>query len=190
MDTRGEPESEVARLLRELEAAELYEQQLRQTIVGVRDENSLRGHVERALSMLNAALNDIDSATDVVVPHKARVSTAGEIQRERRADSTPTARYTHTAEARAQQQIGEWIVSASLAGTHGIEVVAGIGERLNAAGVPVARRFRGHRLARSDVRWTRRSLASRRRRNRGDRSFATSTAPSSTRTSGEARSAI
>ena len=68
-DTRLEPESEVARLLRELESAELYEQQLRQTIVSVRDELAA-GHAERALSMLNAALNDIDSATDVVVPHK------------------------------------------------------------------------------------------------------------------------
>ena len=66
---RLEPENEVARLLRELESAELYEQQLRQTIVSVRDELAA-GHVERALSMLNAALNDIDSATDVVVPHK------------------------------------------------------------------------------------------------------------------------
>ena len=68
-DTRVEPENEVARLLRELQSAELYEQQLRQTIVSVRDELAA-GHVERALSMLNAALNDIDSATDVVVPHK------------------------------------------------------------------------------------------------------------------------
>ena len=69
MDARSEPQSEVDRLLRELEAAELYEQQLRQTIVSVRDELAA-GHAERALSMLNAALNDIDSATDVVVPHK------------------------------------------------------------------------------------------------------------------------
>ena len=67
--TRDEPESEVARLIRELEAAELYEQQLRQTIVNVREELSA-GHVERALSLLNAALNEIDAATDVVVPHK------------------------------------------------------------------------------------------------------------------------
>ena len=65
----GVPESEVTRLLRELEAAEAYEQKLRQTIVSVRDELAA-GHTERALSMLNEALNDIDSATDVVVPHK------------------------------------------------------------------------------------------------------------------------
>jgi hypothetical protein len=69
MDNRRDPESEVARLLCELEEAEIYTQKLRQTIVGVRDELTA-GHVERALSMLNAALNDIDSATDVVVPHK------------------------------------------------------------------------------------------------------------------------
>ena len=69
MDTRRDPESEVTRLLRELEEAEIYTQKLRQTIVGVRDQLAA-GHVERALSMLNAALNDIDSATDVVVPHK------------------------------------------------------------------------------------------------------------------------
>jgi len=71
IDGRTDPELEVGRLIRELEAAELYEQQLRQTIVSVRDELAA-GRVERALSMLNAALNDIDSATDVVVPHKDR----------------------------------------------------------------------------------------------------------------------
>jgi hypothetical protein len=65
------PESEADRLLRELEAAEAYEQRLRQVIVGVRDQLAA-GHTERALSMLNEALNDIDSATDVVVPHKDR----------------------------------------------------------------------------------------------------------------------
>jgi hypothetical protein len=62
------PESEAARLVRELEAAEAYEQHLRQVIVGVRDQLAA-GHAERALSMLNEALNYIDSATDVVVPH-------------------------------------------------------------------------------------------------------------------------
>ena len=71
IDGRTDPELKVGRLIRELEAAELYEQQLRQTIVSVRDELAA-GRVERALSMLNAALNDIDSATDVVVPHKDR----------------------------------------------------------------------------------------------------------------------
>ena len=66
---RQATESEVSRLIRELEAAEAYEQKLRQTIVTVRDQLAA-GHVERALSMLNEALNYIDSATDVVVPHK------------------------------------------------------------------------------------------------------------------------
>ena len=68
-DTRGTPESEAARLLRELEAAEAYEQRLRQVIVNVR-EALAAGQTERAQSMLNEALNDIDSATDVVVPRK------------------------------------------------------------------------------------------------------------------------
>jgi ribosomal protein S20 len=68
-DTPKAPESEAARLQRELEAAEAYEQHLRQVIVDVR-EALAAGRTERALSMLNEALNDIDSATDVVVPHK------------------------------------------------------------------------------------------------------------------------
>lgn len=63
------PEGESARLLRELEAAEAYEQKLRQVIVSVKNELAA-GHHERALSMLNEALNDIDSQTDVVVPHR------------------------------------------------------------------------------------------------------------------------
>jgi hypothetical protein len=65
----GAEESESARLLRELEAAEAYEQKLRQVIVSVKNELAA-GHHERALSMLNEALNDIDSQTDVVVPHR------------------------------------------------------------------------------------------------------------------------
>ena len=68
-DTREAPDSEATRLLRELEAAEAYEQHLRQVIVNVR-EALAAGQTERALSMLNEALNDIDAATDVVVPHK------------------------------------------------------------------------------------------------------------------------
>ena len=68
-DPREAPESEAARLLRELEAAEAYEQRLRQVIVNVRDALAA-GQTERAQSMLNEALNDIDSATDVVVPRK------------------------------------------------------------------------------------------------------------------------
>ena len=56
---------EVARLAAELEQAELYEQRLRGVIAAVREELT-RGNVERALSMLNEALNEIDDATDVV----------------------------------------------------------------------------------------------------------------------------
>ena len=60
--------AEIARLTRELEQAESYEQKLRQCIVDVRDQLAA-GKVERARSMLNEALNFIDAATDVVAPH-------------------------------------------------------------------------------------------------------------------------
>lgn len=59
--------AEIERLVSELEQAEDYEQKLRQLIVEARDALAT-GQVEQALSMLNTALNDIDSATDVVVP--------------------------------------------------------------------------------------------------------------------------
>lgn len=59
--------AEIERLITELEQAEAYEQRLRQLIVEVRDQLAA-GRIEQALSMLNTALNDIDSATDVVVP--------------------------------------------------------------------------------------------------------------------------
>ena len=59
--------SEMMRLLAELEEAELYEQRLRSIIVTVRDELAA-GNTARALSMCNEALNEIDSATDVVAP--------------------------------------------------------------------------------------------------------------------------
>jgi predicted nucleic acid-binding Zn-ribbon protein len=59
--------TEIERLVSELEQAEAYEQKLRQLIVEARDALA-GGQVEQALSMLNTALNDIDSATDVVVP--------------------------------------------------------------------------------------------------------------------------
>ena len=63
------PESpEIDRLVAELEQAEAYEQRLRQLIVDVRDRLAAGDHAA-ALSMLNAALNDIDAATDVVTPH-------------------------------------------------------------------------------------------------------------------------
>lgn len=67
--------SEMTRLLSELEQAELYEQRLRSIIVAVRDELAA-GHAARALSMCNQALNEIDSATDVVAP-SPRVKQAG-----------------------------------------------------------------------------------------------------------------
>jgi len=59
--------AEIERLVAELEQAEAYEQKLRQLIVEVRDALAA-GRIEPALSMLNTALSDIDSATDVVVP--------------------------------------------------------------------------------------------------------------------------
>jgi len=58
---------ELARLSRELEQAELYEIQLRSRIVAIRDELAA-GRLSRALSLCNETLNEIDSATDVVVP--------------------------------------------------------------------------------------------------------------------------
>jgi hypothetical protein len=64
---------ELARLVSELEEAELYEQHLRALIVAVRDQLAA-GQNERALSMLNQALNEIDNATDVVVPAPADAS--------------------------------------------------------------------------------------------------------------------
>jgi hypothetical protein len=63
--------AEIERLIGELEQAEAYEQKLRQLIVEVRDQLAA-GRIEQALSMLNTALNDIDSATDVVVPSQRR----------------------------------------------------------------------------------------------------------------------
>ena len=62
---------ELARLSRELEQAELYEIHLRNRIVAIRDELAA-GQVSRALSLCNETLNEIDSATDVVVPSHAR----------------------------------------------------------------------------------------------------------------------
>jgi hypothetical protein len=54
-------------LVAELERAEAFEQRLRQIIADARDQLAA-GNTAVALSMLNAALNDIDAATDVVTP--------------------------------------------------------------------------------------------------------------------------
>ncbi len=42
-------------------------------------------------------------------------------------------------EERTKRQLGEWIVIAKLAGSNEIEIIAGVGARLNAAGVSVMR---------------------------------------------------
>jgi hypothetical protein len=68
MPTETGSHSQADLLLAELEQAEAYEQRLRQLIVDVRDRLAAGDHAA-ALSMLNAALNDIDAATDVVTPH-------------------------------------------------------------------------------------------------------------------------
>jgi hypothetical protein len=56
---------ENASLVSELEKAEAYEQKLRQLISDARDQLAA-GNTAIALSLLNAALSDIDAATDVV----------------------------------------------------------------------------------------------------------------------------
>ena len=61
---------EMSGLVEELEKAEAYEQRLRQFIVDARDELA-RGNTAKALSMLNAAINYIDSAADVVTGKEA-----------------------------------------------------------------------------------------------------------------------
>jgi hypothetical protein len=56
---------ELAAMVSELEQAEAYEVTLRQRIIDARDQLAA-GHTSIALSILNTAINDIDSATDVV----------------------------------------------------------------------------------------------------------------------------
>jgi hypothetical protein len=68
-DVTAAPLAEIARLSRELEEAELYEQKLRERIVAIRDELAA-GRTARALSLCNQALNEIDNATDVVAASK------------------------------------------------------------------------------------------------------------------------
>ena len=67
------------------------------------------------------------------------MSAKRESQREGSRDSAPAITFAHSAEERTQREIGEWIVSATLGGTNEIGILAGIGQRLNAAGVPVVR---------------------------------------------------
>jgi hypothetical protein len=65
-----EADAQIARLVRELESAEAYEQRLRQLILDIHDTLA-RGDTSRALSMLNDALRVIDDQTDVVAPYDA-----------------------------------------------------------------------------------------------------------------------
>lgn len=62
---------ENATLIGELEKAEAYEQRLRQFIIDAR-EALAAGNTSMALSILNTALNMIDSATDVVTSSRER----------------------------------------------------------------------------------------------------------------------
>jgi hypothetical protein len=67
--------AEIARLARELEEAELYEQKLHELIVAIRNE-LVAGHTARALSLCNQTLNEIDSATDVVASSRPTTDTS------------------------------------------------------------------------------------------------------------------
>ena len=71
----GGPSPEIDRLVAELEQAEAYEQRLRALIVEIRDQLAA-GSASTALSLLNAALNDIDSATDVVTRQRGQRSSS------------------------------------------------------------------------------------------------------------------
>jgi hypothetical protein len=64
---------DVARLARELDEAELYEQKLRACIVAIREELAA-GRTARALSLCNEALREIDNQADVVAPSRERPS--------------------------------------------------------------------------------------------------------------------
>ena len=64
---------EIARLARELDEAELYEQKLRACIVAIRDELAA-GRTASALSLCNEALREIDNQADVVAPSRERPS--------------------------------------------------------------------------------------------------------------------
>ncbi|TMG88640.1 MAG: hypothetical protein E6H76_08735 [Betaproteobacteria bacterium] len=74
METSQADAREFAELVAELERAEAFEQRLRQLISDARDQLAA-GNTSVALSMLNAALSDIDAATDVVTPSSRPAST-------------------------------------------------------------------------------------------------------------------
>ena len=74
METSQADAREFAELVAELERAEAFEQRLRQLISDARDQLAA-GNTSVALSMLNAALSDIDAATDVVTPSSRPTST-------------------------------------------------------------------------------------------------------------------
>jgi len=74
METSQADAREFAELVAELERAEAFEQRLRQIIADARDQLAA-GNTSVALSMLNAALSDIDAATDVVTPSSRPTST-------------------------------------------------------------------------------------------------------------------
>jgi dTDP-4-amino-4,6-dideoxygalactose transaminase len=74
METSQADARELAELVAELERAEAFEQRLRQIIADARDQLAA-GNAAMALSMLNAALSDIDAATDVITPSSRPTST-------------------------------------------------------------------------------------------------------------------
>jgi len=74
METSQADAREFAELVAELERAEAFEQRLRQLISDARDQLAA-GNAAVALSMLNAALSDIDAATDVITPSSRPTST-------------------------------------------------------------------------------------------------------------------
>jgi len=67
------------------------------------------------------------------------VSAKREGQREGSRSPAPDGTLARPAEERTKHEIGEWLVSATLAGTDEIGILAGIGQRLNAAGASIVR---------------------------------------------------
>lgn len=69
----------------------------------------------------------------------ARVRASSESQRSPRPESARDSAFAPAADERTKREIGDWIVSATLAGTDELGILAGVGQRLNAAGVSVVR---------------------------------------------------